>query len=191
MVDSYLNGELKPYKAPFVSIRRDLEQVKAELAAKERKPRIKVPLRPAEERKKDFADIVINLSEEEVMNEAKRCLECGCHDYAECSLIKCANCTPIDPGRLAGKFHPGFVETKLVSIERNQRKCIMCNLCVRTCDEVAGKGILGLVGRGFTTVIRPEFNDPETIAGCKDCLKCAEACPTGALKILKEEPALV
>ena len=67
----------------------------------------------------------------------------------------------------------------------------MCNLCVRTCDEVAGKGILGLVGRGFTTVIRPEFNDPETIAGCKDCLKCAEACPTGALKILKEEPALV
>ncbi len=186
VVDSYLNGELKPYKAPFVSIRRDLEQVKAELAAKERKPRIKVPLRPAEERKKDFADIVINLSEEEVMNEAKRCLECGCHDYAECSLIKCANCTPIDPGRLAGKFHPGFVETKLVSIERNQRKCIMCNLCVRTCDEVAGKGILGLVGRGFTTVIRPEFNDPETIAGCKDCLKCAEACPTGALKILSE-----
>lgn len=69
-------------------------------------------------------------------------------------------------------------------IERNQRKCITCNLCVRVCEEKAKKGLLGLVGRGFKTVIKPEFNTPEAISGCKDCHMCVDACPTGALRLL-------
>ena len=75
-------------------------------------------------------------------------------------------------------------DTKLVSIERNHGKCILCGLCVRTCEEVAGKGILGLIGRGFGTEVKSEFRSPETIADCANCLKCANACPTGAMKIL-------
>ncbi|MBQ7230925.1 MAG: 4Fe-4S binding protein [Oscillospiraceae bacterium] len=49
-----------------------------------------------------------------------------------------------------------------------------------------GKGILGLVGRGFTTVVKPEFRDPATIADCANCHKCVDACPTGALKFLNQ-----
>jgi len=52
------------------------------------------------------------------------------------------------------------------------------------CDEVAGKGLLGLIGRGFGTVVKPEFKDSDAIACCATCRKCAEACPTGAMKIL-------
>ena len=74
-------------------------------------------------------------------------------------------------------------ETRLVVIERDQGKCILCNLCVRVCDEVAKEGLLGLVGRGFGTVIKPEFRDSDRIKVCTDCKKCALACPTGALKI--------
>ncbi len=184
VVLSYLAGELIPYSAPFVS-KRDLDNVKEELAAKEKSPRVAVPKRDPAERRGDFKDIVIELNEAEVEAEAARCLECGCHDYKDCKLIKCANCDAICPERLKGDYHPGFVENRLVAIERNQRKCISCNLCVRTCDENAGRGILGLVGRGYTTVIKPEFNDPATIAGCADCHLCADICPTGALRIIK------
>ena len=183
VVDSWLKGAVAPYRKPYYS-ERDLEEVKKELADKEKKARVKVPKRPAAERRNDFKDIVIELSDEEVMAEAARCLECGCHDFHDCTLIECANCMEICPSRLKGEIHPGFTETKLVSIERNQGKCVLCNLCVRTCDEVAHEGILGLVGRGFTTVIKPEFNKPETIAVCKDCHRCADICPTGALKLL-------
>lgn len=184
VVDSFLKGELIPYRKPFYSKRKDIEAIKEELSGREKQPRAKVPVRPASERKNDFKDIIVDLSEEDVKKEASRCLECGCHDYADCTLIECANCMEICPGRLAGEQHPGFREERLVVIERNQSKCVLCNLCVRTCDENAGKGILGLVGRGFTTVIKPEFNDPQTIAGCKDCQLCADICPTGALRII-------
>ena len=69
-------------------------------------------------------------------------------------------------------------------IERNQRKCITCNQCVRVCEQIAKKGLLGLVGRGFTTVIKPEFKDAAATACCAECHLCVDNCPTGALRLL-------
>jgi len=183
VIDSYLKGEIIHYKKPFVS-ERDENKVKEELKEHEKISRIQMPKRPAAERRTDFKEVNLGFAEEDVRKEAARCLECGCHDYDDCRLIFCARLNDITPARLKGEHHPGFIEQKLVTIERNQGKCISCNLCVRTCDENAKQGILGLVGRGFTTVIKPEFNNPETIAVCKDCHLCADACPTGALKII-------
>ena len=183
VIDSFLNGEIIPYQKPYVS-ERDEETVKKELAEKEQIARIVMPKRTPEERRHDFIEVNLGFAEEDVRKEAGRCLECGCHDYDDFLLIRTARENDIHPERMKGEHHPGFTEQKLVTIERNQNKCILCNLCVRTCDENAHKGILGLVGRGFTTVIKPEFQDLETIAVCKDCHLCADACPTGALKII-------
>ncbi len=183
VVDSYLKGSLTAYRKPFVS-KRDVKDI--DFSVYDKKDRIKMPARPAEERKHDFNEVYLGFGDEEkVQSEAKRCLECGCHDYGDCRLIKYANICEIDPARFAGVKNNNPVERKLVSIERNPNKCILCSLCVRVCDEVAGKGILGLVGRGFGTVIKPEFNDESVIEACAQCGKCVEACPTGALKLLK------
>lgn len=183
VINGYLAGNEVPYVAPYVS---KTEPTPEKFADREKQPRVKMPTRPAEERKHDFKEVNLGLTREQAMKEAKRCLECGCHDYADCKLIRYANMVEgLDPARLCGAVHNSFKEEKLVVIERNQGKCILCGLCVRVCDEVVGKGILGLVDRGFKTVIKPEFNKPETIADCINCKKCAEMCPTGALKILK------
>jgi formate dehydrogenase major subunit len=180
-VDAYLNGgEYRPVK-PVLSER---EVTDKDFADRERIERVKMPHRSPEERRNDFKEVNLGLSPEAAMAEARRCLECGCHDYSDCRLIRYANQLRSDVKRLKGEFHPGFVETKLVCIERNQRKCIGCNLCVRVCEEKAKKGILGLVDRGFKTVIKPEFDNPETIAVCKDCRMCVEMCPTGALRFV-------
>ena len=53
--------------------------------------------------------INLGLSVEAARAEAKRCLECGCHDYFDCKLIRYANLLRTDTKRLKGAYHPGFV----------------------------------------------------------------------------------
>lgn len=180
VVDAYLKGLYVPYKKPFVSERQVSEK---DFEDREKQPRVKMPTRPANERNKDFGEIYLGLSEEDARAEAKRCLECGCHDYNDCKLIRYSN-RYIDTVRLYGDKRHSESETRLEVIERNNGKCVLCGLCVRVCDEIVGKGLLGLVGRGFTTVIKPEFKTKEAIEICKNCGKCVELCPTGALKKL-------
>ena len=182
VVDSALRGEMKPYRTPYFS-RKTVTS--ADLADREKQPRCPMPARPAAERARDFAPVNLGFTDEEAMREAKRCLECGCHDYADCKLIRYAQAQEIHPERLAGVNHTAETERRLVCIERDQGKCILCGLCVRVCDEVAQRGILGLVGRGFPTVVKPEFSKPEVIEICKMCKKCADVCPTGALRIIE------
>jgi len=181
VIDSYLNGETIGYKKPFVS---EKVVTAADLADREKKSRAIMPQRAPEVRRNDFDEVNLGFDEETARREAKRCLECGCHDYHDCKLIRYANQYDVVPSRFAGEKHNCPKEQKLVSIERDQNKCVLCNLCVRICDEEVGKGILGLVGRGFKTVIKPEFEGSAVTDFCKNCQKCVESCPTGALKTL-------
>ena len=181
VIDGYLNGRDVSYRKPFVV---EKTVTAADFADREKISRAAMPQRKPGDRKHDFDEINLGFSAETAMAEAKRCLECGCHDYHECKLIRYANEYDVNPARFSGDKHNCKKETRLVSIERDQNKCVLCNLCVRICSEDVGKGILGLVGRGFTTVIKPEFNNPDVAEYCRTCGKCVNACPTGALKSL-------
>lgn len=181
VIDCFLNGEMVGYKKPFVSEKTVTAE---DLADRTKISRAKMPQRSPSERRNDFDEVNLGFNEETAIKEAKRCLECGCHDYHECKLIRYANQYDIHPERFCGDKHNCAKEQTLVSIERDQNKCILCNLCVRVCAEDVGKSVLGLVGRGFTTVVKPEFMDPAVADFCKGCQKCVNSCPTGALKSL-------
>ena len=181
-IHAYLNGLDMTIRAPYYSERKVSAE---EFADREKLARAEMSCKDPAIRRGNFDAVINGFTDEQARAEAKRCLECGCHDFHDCSLIKYTNRYEVNPGRFAGEKRMQTAEKKLVCIERNEGKCILCGLCVRVCEEVAGEGLLGLVGRGFGTVIKPEFRDPAKIAKCADCMKCAYACPTGALKILK------
>ena len=181
-IDAYLKGLHFDFHKPFYS---EKEVSEKDFSEREKRQRVKMSVKSPKERKKTFDEVICGFSEEEAKKEASRCLECGCHDFKECRLIRYANMQEIFPERFFGKKHNSFTERRLVSIERDMGKCILCNLCVRTCSEEVKKGVLGLVGRGFDTVIKPEFDSSETLDFCRKCHKCADICPTGALKIIK------
>ncbi len=59
--------------------------------------------------------------------------------------------------------------------------CIVCGLCVRTCEQVVGVSAISLVNRGITKEPASPFLEPAT--ACIGCGSCYYICPTGAIKM--------
>jgi len=68
--------------------------------------------------------------------------------------------------------------------------CILCDRCVRACDDIQGNDVIGRSGKGYTTRIAFDLNDPMGSSSCVTCGECVQACPTGALtnKPIREIP---
>ncbi|WP_051229536.1 formate dehydrogenase subunit alpha [Paludibacterium yongneupense] len=60
-------------------------------------------------------------------------------------------------------------------------RCIMCNRCVRSCEEVQGSFALTVSGRGFAGRMTPGVKQSYMESECVSCGACVAACPTGAL----------
>ncbi|HML38377.1 MAG TPA: FAD-dependent oxidoreductase [Bacillota bacterium] len=180
IIDAYLAGEKVKYEKPYVVERHDITEKTFE--DRERQCRPKMDQLEAEERKDNFTEVVFGYDEDQAIADAKRCLECGCHDYFECKLIDYANEYNVKPERFAGDVNKIEFEDDHPFIVRDPNKCILCGLCVRVCDEVMGIGALGLVHRGFDTVVKPTLEKPLVESGCVSCGQCVSVCPTGALQ---------
>ncbi|MBL8574065.1 MAG: formate dehydrogenase subunit alpha [Hyphomicrobiaceae bacterium] len=59
-------------------------------------------------------------------------------------------------------------------------KCIVCNRCVRACEEVQGTFALTILGRGFDSRVSPGGTDFLS-SECVSCGACVQACPTATL----------
>lgn len=180
VIDAYLSGEEVKYEKPYTVERTDITEKTFE--DRERQCRPEMEQLSAEERKDNFTEVVFGYDPESAVSDASRCLECGCHDYFECKLIDFANQYDVKPDRFAGDVNRVDYSDEHPFILRDPNKCILCGLCVRVCDEVMGIGALGLVHRGFDTVVKPTLELPLTESGCISCGQCVSVCPTGALQ---------
>lgn len=73
--------------------------------------------------------------------------------------------------------HPG--------INFDPNKCVLCGLCVWTCRDKLGIGVLGFSHRGFQRDVTTFSGRLADELKCRGCGECAKVCPTGALSFKK------
>ena len=72
----------------------------------------------------------------------------------------------------------GIEETPF-PIEKPDEKCILCGLCVRTCEAIAGTSAIGFANRGIDREVTTPFQIMTDV--CIACGACAYFCPTSAI----------
>jgi len=62
-------------------------------------------------------------------------------------------------------------------------KCIMCGICVRTCDELQNINAIDYAQRGVASLISTLGNKPIAESRCESCGECVVRCPVAALSM--------
>ncbi len=67
------------------------------------------------------------------------------------------------------------------AIVKDDSRCIRCQRCVRTCEELQNVSALSVAYRGNKMKISTFFEHPLFEVVCTNCGQCVNRCPTGAL----------
>ncbi|GIW80886.1 MAG: hypothetical protein KatS3mg105_2693 [Gemmatales bacterium] len=59
--------------------------------------------------------------------------------------------------------------------------CILCDRCIRGCNEIRHNHVLGRMGKGYSARIAFDLDAPMGESSCVACGECMISCPTGAL----------
>lgn len=132
-------------------------------------------------RRNNFREVDLGFTTEQAVEEANRCMSCGCMDVYECKLKLYMNDYQADPRRFQGANHDYPVDDSHPNIRREPNKCVKCGRCVEICDRSRGISVYGLARRGFDSVVTPALNKTLAETDCISCGDCAAVCPVGAL----------
>ncbi|MEW6215034.1 MAG: molybdopterin-dependent oxidoreductase [Nitrospirota bacterium] len=63
----------------------------------------------------------------------------------------------------------------------DHNKCVLCGICVRTCQEIQKVSAIDFADRGYITKIATLGDKPIAQSRCESCGECVVRCPVGAL----------
>ena len=72
-------------------------------------------------------------------------------------------------------------DTSSPVIAVDHQACILCDRCIRACDDIQVNEVIGRTGKGYTTRIGFDLDNPMGESTCVSCGECVAACPTGAI----------
>jgi len=99
----------------------------------------------------------------------------------DCELEIMARNEGIQQPRFPKRLSPRGQDNSSLVIAVDHEACILCDRCIRGCDEIRQNMVLGRRGKGFMAGIAFDYNLPMGNSSCVSCGECMVSCPTGAL----------
>lgn len=108
----------------------------------------------------------------------------GCPAIGKCELQTVMSHLKIDRRRVR-RLRPPPVkkpnDKMNPSFEYDPNRCVLCGICLNTCEALQKTSLLYYIGRGHETKVA-FYGDEKK---CESCLGCVERCPVGALVLDK------
>ena len=99
----------------------------------------------------------------------------------DCELETQAAAEGIVTPRFSKRISPRGQDDSSLVISVDHEACILCDRCIRGCDEIRQNNVLGRRGKGYNAGISFDLNRPMGNSSCVSCGECMVSCPTGAL----------
>jgi len=99
----------------------------------------------------------------------------------DCELETLAKTAGVGTPRFARRTISRGEDDSSLAIAVDHDACILCDRCIRGCDEIKNNFVLGRMGKGYSAGIAFDLNSPMGDSTCISCGECMVSCPTGAL----------
>ena len=130
-----------------------------------------------------LADLRRNVMELYISDHPLDCLTCTAN--GNCELQSMAGAVGLRAIRygMAGEnhFEHACKDESNPYFTYDPAKCIVCNRCVRACEEQQGSFAITISGRGFESRVTAGQNESFMKSECVSCGACVNACPTATL----------
>ena len=119
-----------------------------------------------------------------LVDHPEECISCKANN--NCELLRIANFVGVNQERLAQMRKPHTqmpVDSSNPFFSFDPNKCVLCGICVRTCNEIQGVQAIDFLNRGYVTTIGTFGDKPFIESTCESCGECVVRCPVGSLSI--------
>jgi len=99
----------------------------------------------------------------------------------DCELETLAKQAGVGAPRFPKRTMLRGMDDSSLAIAVDHDACILCDRCIRGCDEIKSNFVLGRMGKGYSAGIAFDLNAPMGDSTCISCGECMVSCPTGAL----------
>lgn len=117
-----------------------------------------------------------------VLNHDYDCQNCA--KNSKCQLQELTRFIGLDEDRINSMRKPELaipLDDSNPYYLRDMNKCVLCGICVRTCEEIQGDECIDFTFRGIETRIGVLGDKPIIDSTCVTCGECVVRCPVGAL----------
>ena len=100
---------------------------------------------------------------------------------SDCELERLATEAGIKASRFAPRATPRGHDDSSLAIAVDHEACILCDRCIRGCNEIRHNFVLARRGKGYQAGIAFDDELAMGLSSCVSCGECMVSCPTGAL----------